>query len=91
MDAAWRSEFEHRMRSFAAAHPGDGIGLSLKVRVTSGCFHREHSPEAYTLIDATLHRYRVRTRALTSWSTKAVQKYSCISRLEQRVWHWRRA
>jgi hypothetical protein len=25
--------------------------VSIKVRVTSGCFHREHSPAAYLLID----------------------------------------
>jgi len=25
--------------------------MSLKVRVTSGCFHREHSPGAYAIID----------------------------------------
>lgn len=39
------------MRSFEGAAPGDGIGVSLKVRATSGCFHREHSPEAYVRID----------------------------------------
>jgi hypothetical protein len=25
--------------------------VSIKVRVTSGCFHREHSPHAYRIID----------------------------------------
>lgn len=54
MDEAWASEFQHRMRSFGAARPHDGISVSLKVRVTSGCFHREHSPHAYSLIDAHL-------------------------------------
>jgi hypothetical protein len=30
----------------------DGLApVSIKVRVTSGCFHREHSPRAYRLID----------------------------------------
>ena len=33
--------------------PGD-IPISIKVRVTSGCFHREHSPHAYELIDSSL-------------------------------------
>ncbi len=28
--------------------------LSIKIRVTSGCFHREHSPHAYGLMDAHL-------------------------------------
>jgi len=33
--------------------PGE-VGLSIKIRVTSGCFHREHSPLAYQLIDSFL-------------------------------------
>ena len=35
--------------------PGD-IAISVKIRVTSGCFHREHSPCAYELIDSYLAR-----------------------------------
>ena len=32
--------------------PRDGeVPVSIKVRVTSGCFHREHSPHAYDIID----------------------------------------
>ena len=54
MDKAWESEFQERMRSFEAAQPHDGMSVSLKVRVTSGCFHREHSPHAYALIDEQL-------------------------------------
>lgn len=54
MDETWESEFQQRMRSFGAAHPPDGTSVSLKVRVTSGCFHREHSPHAYALIDSQL-------------------------------------
>jgi len=41
------------MRSFESQRPpreGE-VSVSLKVRVTSGCFHREHSPHAYALID----------------------------------------
>lgn len=30
--------------------------VSIKVRVTGGCFHREHSPEAYRFIDEYLTR-----------------------------------
>lgn len=30
------------------------VVASLKVRVTSGCFHREHSPKGYALIDEAL-------------------------------------
>lgn len=44
------------MGSFTAMRsPRSGeTAVSLKVRVTSGCFHREHSPGAYALIDAQL-------------------------------------
>jgi hypothetical protein len=41
------------MRAFESQRPpreGE-VSVSLKVRVTSGCFHREHSPHAYELID----------------------------------------
>ena len=41
------------MRGFQrrrSTHP-EAAALSIKVRVVSGCFHREHSPEAYASID----------------------------------------
>lgn len=41
------------MRSFELRQPsrqGD-VSVSLKIRASSGCFHREHSPHAYSLID----------------------------------------
>lgn len=50
MDNAWRDEFRERMRGFGAKR-GGGSGVSIKVRVESGCFHREHSPEAFRLFD----------------------------------------
>jgi hypothetical protein len=50
----WESEFGCRMRSFGEGHAPDGRGISLKIRVSSGCFHREHSPRAYELIDQRL-------------------------------------
>ncbi len=37
-------EFRHK-------HPEDGIPISIKVRVTSGCYHRSCSPVAYDIID----------------------------------------
>ena len=49
----WQAEFRGRMLRFGAAHrpiPGD-MAVSIKVRVRSGCFHREHSPQAYAMID----------------------------------------
>lgn len=37
------------MKDFGPA-PDGLVPVSVKVRVTSGCFHREHSPHAYVLI-----------------------------------------
>ena len=52
MDNPWRNEFRQRMSTFDEhAHGDDGLAVSIKVRVTSGCFHREHSPQAYRMID----------------------------------------
>ena len=53
MDPAWRSEFGARMRAFelTSTRRAGEVPVSLKVRVVSGCFHREHSPHAYILID----------------------------------------
>src|SRR5438128_1689872 len=56
MDANWERTFRDRMRRFQAQRPprpGD-VAVSIKIRVTGGCFHREHSPNAYTLIDKQL-------------------------------------
>lgn len=53
-DPQWQRTFRDRMRSFhdrRATHPG-AAALSVKVRVISGCFHREHSPHAYALLDS---------------------------------------
>lgn len=49
----WQDTFRQRMYGFEAsrpAKPGE-VPISVKVRVTSGCFHREHSPHAYEIID----------------------------------------
>ncbi len=52
MDQTWESEFRERMRSFELTRPPrkHEVSISLKVRVISGCFHRQHSPHAYALI-----------------------------------------
>ncbi len=48
----WTDTFRIRMATFEKQHAtGPGIAISLKIRVNSGCFHREHSPRAYALID----------------------------------------
>ena len=53
MDTKWQETFRVRMRRFEAHRPGRGASpaVSIKVRVSSGCFHREHSPRAYEIID----------------------------------------
>lgn len=33
----------------------EGESIAIKIRVDSGCFHREHSPEAYKIIDELLN------------------------------------
>lgn len=53
MDTRWQKAFQDRMRRFEknrTARAGD-IPVSIKIRVSSGCFHREHSPHAYEIID----------------------------------------
>jgi len=49
----WEREFKKRMAAFEGRvnTGGDGVSLSIKLRVIGGCFHREHSPYAYKLID----------------------------------------
>jgi len=44
------------MGDFGSVKTDDLVPVSIKVRVTSGCFHREHSPHAYRLIDDFLAR-----------------------------------
>jgi hypothetical protein len=51
MDNQWENQFRKRMDQFARPKPGGGIAISIKIRVTAGCFHRQHSPQAYDLID----------------------------------------
>lgn len=51
MNAVWQSEFRERMRRFGGSPAENSMPVSIKVRITSGCFHREHSPYAYRLID----------------------------------------
>jgi hypothetical protein len=53
MDTGWQETFRNRMRTFESGRspqPGE-VAVSIKVRIRSGCFHREHSPRAYELID----------------------------------------
>jgi len=50
MDAAWQAEFRRRMERFGEAKTPGLAPVSIKIRTKSGCFHREHSPEAFRLI-----------------------------------------
>jgi hypothetical protein len=51
MSNGWEADFKRRMRRFEGTHPNNGMSVSVKVRVSYGCFHREHSPHASELID----------------------------------------
>ena len=52
-DIRWEKGFAERLRKFSQSHaPSAGeFPVSIKIRITSGCFHREHSPQAYKIID----------------------------------------
>lgn len=54
MADAWQSAFRRRMELFTLQRPPkeDEVPASIKIRVVSGCFHREHSPDAYRRIDS---------------------------------------
>lgn len=49
----WENEFRMRMARFKRGLPSQGNvkEFSIKIRVISGCYHREHSPHAYQIID----------------------------------------
>jgi len=49
----WENELSERLETFRQEKhlDDDVLILSIKIRVTGGCFHREHSPNAYKLID----------------------------------------
>lgn len=59
MDPNWQRTFRERMHRFERESPAPGeVAVSIKIRVVSGCFHREHSPRAYELIDSQLAKIR---------------------------------
>lgn len=52
MNNVWLNEFRSRLKGFEFKNPPSNcLSVSFKIRVSSGCFHREHSPEAYKVID----------------------------------------
>ncbi len=57
MSNSWEFDIRERLDSFARRRRpnNSAIPISVKVRVTGGCYHREHSPNAYKIIDSQLH------------------------------------
>jgi len=51
MDSQWERVFNERMNDFGSRFGDTGLSISIKVRVASGCFHRQCSPRAYEIID----------------------------------------
>ena len=58
MTNVWTQTFRNRMHSFERrfSPPNGADAVSIKIRVSSGCFHREHSPYAYEIIDSQLRK-----------------------------------
>jgi hypothetical protein len=55
---SWANKFKNRIQDFESGfNDKDSFALSIKIRVANGCFHREHSPEAYKMIDFELQHY----------------------------------
>jgi acetylornithine deacetylase/succinyl-diaminopimelate desuccinylase-like protein len=54
VDKQWLAGFQQTVDDFHRRRAGNGDVVSIKVRIDSGCFHREHSPEAFKIIDARL-------------------------------------
>lgn len=61
MNRIWEDRFRKRLIQFKEKRIEDknGIPISIKVRVSGGCFHREHSPRAYDLIDNYLRLIKI--------------------------------
>lgn len=65
MTSSWEQTFQRRMDGFELSEPPppNAVAVSIKVRVVSGCYHREHSPHAYEIIDHHLHSIPANERA----------------------------
>jgi hypothetical protein len=59
MDTEWQRTFRRRMTAFEGkrSRAANEVAVSIKIRVASGCFHREHSPQAYELIERHLSKH----------------------------------
>ena len=47
----WNENFKQKMNQYALSNSESMIPISIKIRPSGGCFHREHSPQAYQIID----------------------------------------
>lgn len=57
----WEKEFRSRINAFEANRSQKGEGLALSIKIYgSGCFHREHSPYAYRIIDGYLNSHHLK-------------------------------
>ena len=57
---SWEDEFRRRMDRFHTSSPrkDEDRPISIKIRPSGGCFHREHSPIAYQIIDEYLYSHQ---------------------------------
>src|SRR5689334_20409554 len=53
----WLAGFRGRMRQFEAQNDGQGLALSIKVRVDPGCYCRSCCPAAHRQLDAYLAKH----------------------------------
>jgi hypothetical protein len=65
MNSVWQDDFRSRMNDFGHGASEEGITVSIKVRASSGCFHREHSPAAFEIIDNKLQSPKLRRDSLS--------------------------
>ena len=55
---SWQNQFKNRIDDFENHFKnGPGVAISIKIRVDSGCFHRDCSPKAYSIIDDELKNF----------------------------------
>ena len=55
-DSYWVQGFRDRMSRFRGCRDRQGVPISIKLRVSSGCFHCSCSPMSYRTIREELHR-----------------------------------
>jgi hypothetical protein len=79
VDEHWLKGFRHTVGDFQRRQKGNGQVVSIKVRVESGCFHREHSPEAYKIIDARLRRPPEHTEVIEHESGPELLLYLAVT------------